>query len=341
LSRPRKRPEVSLPPGCDPASILLTFPVAPEHAGQRLDRFIQHRIPRLSRTRAQEVVKACAYRVDGTRRRASERVRAGETVILVRPAFEEPNVPLYFDVLHEDDAILAIDKPAGLPVHPSATYHKGTLTYLLRQQYGKDAPQIAHRLDRETSGLILCGRTRAAERALKIDFENRRVSKRYLAIVRGEMPHDAGRIELPMDRAKEGLHILMEVTPDGEGYPSATRYRVLARREGATLVALAPESGRQHQLRVHLAALGFPIIGDKLYGPEGVQPFLDYIDTGLTDALQARLGHPRQALHAYELHFTHPKTGEPTTLRSPLSDDLVALWNEPLSEGVFTPVGAC
>jgi 23S rRNA pseudouridine1911/1915/1917 synthase len=315
--------------------------VAPEHAGQRLDRFIQHRIPRLSRTRAQEVVKACAYRVDGTRRRASERVRAGETVILVRPAFEEPNVPLYFDVLHEDDAILAIDKPAGLPVHPSATYHKGTLTYLLRERYGEDAPQIAHRLDRETSGLILCGRTRAAERALKIDFENRRVSKRYLAIVRGEMPDETGRIELPMDRAKEGLHILMEVTPKGEGYPSVTRYRVLARREGATLVALAPESGRQHQLRVHLAALGFPIIGDKLYGPEGAQPFLDYIETGLTDALQARLGHARQALHAYELHFTHPATGEPTTLRAPLSDDLVALWKEPLSEATFASAGAC
>jgi len=286
-------------------------------------------------------VKSCAYRADGTRRRASERVRAGETVILVRPAFEEPNVPLYFDVLYEDDAILAVDKPAGLPVHPSATYHKNTLTYLLRQKYGDAAPQIAHRLDRETSGLILCGRTRSSERALKIDFENRRVSKRYLAIVRGEMPDDTGRIALPMDRAQEGLHILMEVTPEGKGYPSVTRYRVLARRGGATLVALAPESGRQHQLRVHLAALGYPIIGDKLYGPEGVQAFLDYIEAGLTDSLRDRLGHDRQALHAYELHFTHPDTGEPTTLRAPLPGDLVALWGEPLSEATFASVGAC
>ena len=262
-------------------------------------------------------------------------------MILVRPAFEEPNVPLYFDVLYEDDAILALDKPAGLPVHPSATYHKNTLTYLLRQKYGDDAPQIAHRLDRETSGLLLCGKTRAAERALKIDFENRRVSKRYLAIVQGEMPNDVGRIELPMDRAKEGLHILMEVTPEGEGYPSVTRYRVLARRDGATLVALAPESGRQHQLRVHLAALGYPIIGDKLYGPEGVQTFLDYIETGMTDALRDRLGHDRQALHAFELRFTHPSTGEPTTLRAPLEDDLVALWGEPLCEETFASAGAC
>jgi 23S rRNA pseudouridine1911/1915/1917 synthase len=250
-------------------------------------------------------------------------------------------VPLYFDVLYEDDAILAIDKPSGLPVHPSATYHKNTLTYLLRQRFGPNAPQIAHRLDRETSGLLLCGRTREAERDLKIAFENRRVSKRYLAIVRGAMPDDEGRIELPMDQAKEGLHILMEVTPEGEGYPSVTRYRVVARREGATLVSLAPESGRQHQLRVHLSAIGFPIIGDKLYGPEGSQPFLDYIETGMTDDLRQRLGHDRQALHAYELEFTHPTKREPMKLRAPLAEDLFELWGQALDEAAFASAWAC
>ena len=286
-------------------------------------------------------MRSCAYRADGTRRRPSDRVRAGENVVLVRPPFEEPNVPLYFDVIYEDDAVLAVDKPSGLPVHPSATYHKNTLTYLLRQRFGPNAPQIAHRLDRETSGLLLCGRTRAAERDLKIGFENRRVSKRYLAIVRGVMPEDDGRIELPMDRAREGLHILMEVTPEGEGYPSVTRYRVVARRDDATLVSLAPESGRQHQLRVHLSAIGFPIIGDKLYGPEGSQPFLDYIETGMTDELRRRLGHDRQALHAYELAFMHPSTGEPMTLRAPLAEDLVGLWGEPLHDAEFASARAC
>ena len=286
-------------------------------------------------------MRSCAYRADGTRRRPSDRVRAGENVVLVRPPFEEPNVPLYFDVIYEDDAVLAVDKPSGLPVHPSATYHKNTLTYLLRQRFGPNAPQIAHRLDRETSGLLLCGRTRAAERDLKIGFENRRVSKRYLAIVRGVMPEDDGRIELPMDRAREGLHILMEVTPEGEGYPSVTRYRVVARRDDATLVSLAPESGRQHQLRVHLSAIGFPIIGDKLYGPEGSQPFLDYIETGMTDELRRRLGHDRQALHAYELEFMHHSTGEPMTLRAPLAEDLVGLWGEPLHDAEFASARAC
>jgi 23S rRNA pseudouridine1911/1915/1917 synthase len=262
-------------------------------------------------------------------------------VLLVRPPFEEPNVPLFFDVLYEDDDVLALDKPAGLPVHPSATYHKNTLTYLLRQRFGENAPQIVHRLDRETSGLLLCGRTHAAERDLKNSFENRRVRKRYLAIVRGVMPDDEGSIELPMDRAREGLHILMEVTREGEGYPSLTRYRVVARKEDATLVALAPESGRQHQLRVHLSALGFPIVGDKLYGPEGSEPFLEYIETGMTGALRRRLGHDRHALHAYELEFIHPARSEPMTLRAPFARDLLGLWGEPLDASAFTSVSAC
>jgi 23S rRNA pseudouridine1911/1915/1917 synthase len=133
----------------------------------------------------------------------------------------------------------------------------------------------------------------------------------------------------------------MEVTPRGEGYPSLTRYRVVARREDATLVSLAPESGRQHQLRVHLSAIGFPIIGDKLYGAEGCQPFLDYIEAGMTDELRRRLGHHRHALHAYELDFTHPTKGEPMTLRAPLADDLVALWGQDVDPAALAAASAC
>lgn len=334
MSKPPKErdPSPELPPGCDPNSIILRYPVAREHAGLRLDRFIQSRIPRLSRTRAQEIVKSCAYRADGLLRRPSERVRYGETVRLFRPPFEEPEVPLHFGVLFEDESVLAIDKPAGLPVHPSATYHHNTLTALLRQRFGNDPPRIAHRLDRETSGLLICGRTPDSERTLKLGFENRKVTKRYLAIVRGRMPEDEGRIALPMDNAKEGLHILMEVVPEGEGSPSVTEYRVVARTDEATLVSLAPQTGRQHQLRVHLSAIGFPIIGDKLYGPEGVEPFLDYIETGMTAALRSRLGHSRQALHAHALTFVHPRRAEPMTLHAPLPKDLRDLWGAPLKD---------
>ena len=327
LSRQRRtRPKVALPPGCDPDSIVLTFPVAAEHAGLRLDRFIQNRIPRLSRTKAQAIVRSCAFAHDGRRRRVSERVRFGEIVMLVRPYFKEPDAPTNFGVVYEDDAIIGIDKPALLPVHPSATYHKNTLTYAMRQRWGDDAPHIAHRLDRETSGLVICAKHIEAERALKRAFEERRVQKRYIAIVQGQLENNSGLIDLPIARPEQGLHILMEVKAAGQGSPSVTRYEVLERKEEATLVSLSPKTGRQHQLRVHMGAIGHPIVGDKLYGPEGVQPFMEYIDQGMTPALQRRLGHDRQALHALDLEFEHPMSGQKQKVRAPFSADLRALW---------------
>lgn len=315
-----------IPPGCDPESILLTFPVAREHAGLRLDRFIQNRIPRLSRTRAQQIVKATAYKQDGTRRRASERVKAGEVVLLVRPPMDEPQTPQEFGILYEDEDVVAIDKPAGLPMHPTATYHKNTLTWLMRKRWGEDdAPQFAHRLDRETSGVVICAKHREAERALKNAFETRRTRKRYVAIVRGAPPA-SGRIDVPLTGATEGLHILMGVAPEGTGLVASTEFEVLEQHEGLALMSLKPVTGRQHQLRVHVAHIGHPIIGDKLYGPEGHQPFLDYVDGGgMTSDLLARLGIARHALHAEHLVVPHPRTGEPLEIRSPMPEDMVTL----------------
>jgi len=320
-----QRRKVPHPPGTPRDGIVLSFPVPRELAGVRLDRFIQTRIPRLSRTRANAIVRKCAYRADGKKRRPSERVKEGEIVILVRPSFEEPETPQEFGVLYEDEAMVVVDKPAGLPVHPSATYHKNTLTWLMRERWPDRTPHLAHRLDRETSGVLVCARTLDDERALKAQFENREVSKTYLAILEGEWVEDRGRIDLPMGRPDEGLHLLMEVREDGA--PARTRFEVRARAAGRTLIALHPETGRQHQLRVHVAALGHPIVGDKLYGPEGPQPFLDYVDGGgMTPALERRLGHRRQALHAHRLEIAHPRTGERMAIEAPLAPDLVALW---------------
>ena len=316
----------ALPPGCATDSIILAFPVAPEFSGMRLDLFIQTRIPRLSRTRAQRIVKACGYREDGVKSRASDLVRTGETVYLVRPPFEEPSAERELPIVYEDEAMLAINKPPGLPVHPSASYHRNTVSFILQERYGYDAaPRIAHRLDRETSGLLLCARTLTHERLLKAAFENRHMQKTYLAIMRGEMRDDAGTIALSMARPERGLHILMEVR--GDGLAAVTDYQVRARVPGHTLVELFPRTGRQHQLRVHLSAIGHSIVGDKLYGPEREQPFLEVIDRGgLTPELIARLGHPRHALHAHRLTFAHPLTGRELTLEAPLSPDLMQLW---------------
>jgi 23S rRNA pseudouridine1911/1915/1917 synthase len=318
------------PPGFDPDGVVLTFRVPKEYAGLRLDRFLQNRIPRLSRTRAQEIIRACACRQDGSRRKPSEIVRAEEVVMLVRERFVEPETPLQFGILYQDEAMLAVDKPAGLPMHPTATYHKNTLSYLLRQRYasqGGRLPQIAHRLDRETSGVVICACTEQDERVLKRAFEEHRVEKTYLAIVQGRVEREQGVIDLPLCPVKEGLHVLMQVSRPGEGLQARTEFRVLERRAGHSLLELCPRSGRQHQLRVHLSAVGNPIVGDKLYGPEREEPFLEYIETGMTDRLRARLGHDRQALHAHRTALAHPRTGDAFAVTSPLAPDLADLWS--------------
>lgn len=320
------RPAAVVPPGCDPGAIVLEFTVPHELEGQRLDRFVQWRIPRLTRARAIEIVLACAFRPDGSRRPPDERVRSGEVVLLVRERFEEPVTPREFDVLYQDASLTVISKPSGLPVHPSATYHRNTLTHLLRDRFGSPAPQICHRLDRETSGVMVCAIPGPDEVAVKRQFEGREVGKEYLAIVRGRIEADEGTIDLSMRRATEGLHMLMEIHPDG--LTARTGYRVLERRGDRSLVHLRPQTGRQHQLRVHLAAIGHPIVGDKLYGPQAEGLFVEYTETGMTDGLRARLGHDRHALHAFRCEITHPRTGARIVFEAPLAADLVALWEQ-------------
>jgi 23S rRNA pseudouridine1911/1915/1917 synthase len=328
----------ALPPGCAADSIILDFPVAAEFAGMRVDLFIQSRIPRLSRTRAQSIVKACGYRQDGSKCRASDLVRTGETVYLLRPPFEEPRTERELPLVYEDEAIYAINKPPDLPVHPSASYHRNTVSFILQERFGyTEAPRITHRLDRETSGLLLCAKTSEHERTLKYAFETRNMHKTYLAIVRGELVAESGTIDIALARPEGGLHILMMARKDG--LPAVTDYRVRARipasrargaagSDGYSLLELFPRTGRQHQLRVHLAELGHPIVGDKLYGPEREAPFLETIDNGgkLTPQLIERLGHARHALHAFSLTLSHPVTKLELTLTAKPSPDLVALW---------------
>ncbi len=311
-----------------PGHIVLRFEVPPELAGMRLDRFLQLRIRRLSRARARRIVERCARRADGGARKPGERVREGEVVFVVRPRPPEPHAPRTFRELYRDEEVLAVDKPPGLPMHPTATWFRNTLTAVLRERYGEPPPRIAHRLDRETSGVVICGRTGAAERSLKIAFERRRTRKRYLAIVRGDLDGEEGVVRLPLARRETSdrvLHVLMEVAPRG-GLEAETRWRVLARRAGRTLLQVEIGTGRQHQIRVHLAAIGHPVLGDKLYGPNGPEVFLRYVQEGSSEAVRRLAGHWRHALHAHWLEVPHPRDGSPLRLRSPLPRDMAELW---------------
>jgi 23S rRNA pseudouridine1911/1915/1917 synthase len=303
----------------DDLVIRLRIVVPRECDGWRLDHFLKRRIGRLSRTRIQRII-ATQIELNGRRPRPATAVRHGETIFLERPAPVEPDVPRTFEVLYADEAVLVIDKPAGLPMHTSAKFWRNTLVAVLRERYPAQHTEICHRIDRETSGVMLIARTPLAGSLLKGAFAARKIAKRYLALVKG-CPPDEGIIDQPLKLLETPTHLMMG--PADDGLPATTRFRVVRRFAAHALVAASPETGRQHQIRVHLASLGHPLVGDKLYGA-GEQYFMEACDTGISSDLLARFdGLARHALHAERLTFPHPVSGKSVTVSSPLPADLV------------------
>ena len=315
--------------------------------GFRLDRFLATRIVRLSRTRVQQIVAAGRVRRADTGEvllRPGQRMHAGEALVIERPAPREPSVVMDYRELHRDPELLVLDKPAGLPVHPSARYHRHTLTALMRERLGSGHGwEMAHRLDRETSGVLIFGRHGGSATALKRAFFARAVEKRYWALVTGCIEGHV-RIDMPLGPARDSA-IRIKMGPreveDG-GLTAVTEVVPLARGtfRGApiTLVECRPETGRQHQIRVHLTQIGHPLLGDKLYGlPEA--KFLAIVEReaegqALPPAralaeLEAELGLARHALHAASLAFPHPADGRPVRFTAPWPADLAAIMAAP------------
>jgi 23S rRNA pseudouridine1911/1915/1917 synthase len=298
-----------------------------EHAGQRLDRFLAAQGFLPTRARVAQLVRDGHVTVDGAVRKASHAVHEGAVVEVVIPPEAPPNVepeatPL--DVLHEDASLIVVDKPAGMATHPAPGCRTGTLVAALlhRWQLGTEWPDptrpgIVHRLDRDTSGVIVIAKTPQALHALARQFENRRVHKEYEAVVVG-LPPASGAIDLaigrdPVDRRRQQARI-------GQRRAALTRYERLE-FYGRTPVAAArvralPETGRTHQIRVHLASIGHPVVGDPLYGggraPRGVDP----------RARAAVESFPRQALHAASIELRHPDDGRVVAFRAPLPEDM-------------------
>jgi 23S rRNA pseudouridine1911/1915/1917 synthase len=330
--------DAHLMPDGSPRIVERRFEVGDEHAGHRIDHYLKCMIPRLSRTRVQAIVRSQLHREGAPRAlKPHSPVAAGEVYVIRRTARPEPPCPRTFTVLHEDEVVVVIDKPAGLPVHASAKFYFNTLTRVLAERFPGQTLQICHRLDRETSGALVVARDAASAAVVKGAFASKRVQKTYLAIVHGQPPwpdEPAGAIglaeapttsiDLPLrvstdhdDTRLPGVR--MVVAPDG--LPSTTRVRVVRRVGDVALVRCFPVTGRQHQIRAHLAAAGFPIVGDKLY-THGDEAFMRYCDRGLTPELAARFVLPRQALHAASVRFPHPGKTEPLQIDSPLAVDL-------------------
>jgi 23S rRNA pseudouridine1911/1915/1917 synthase len=284
--------------------------VVPGEAGTRLDVVLAARAA-LSRSAAQRLIDDGRVLVDGTPARKRHLVRAGETVVWTRPdpapGLDPEDVP--FTVVYDDEWLLVVDKPAGVVVHPAPGHEHGTLAQglvALGAAGGHERrPGIVHRLDKETSGLLLVARHEDAYRELVARLARREIGREYLALVAGELPQDEGTIDAPIgrhlrDRTRMSLH-------SAAARPAVTHFSALGRSGGFTLLRVRLETGRTHQIRVHLAALGHPVAGDVQYGrrprPEGL---------------------PRHFLHAARLTFRHPADERQLSFASRLPPELSA-----------------
>jgi 23S rRNA pseudouridine1911/1915/1917 synthase len=278
--------------------------------GERLDRFVAARCPGLSRTRAQELITGGLVTVNGGPARASLKLSTGDAVRVTVPPepparLEPEDIPL--NIVYEDGDVLVIDKPAGLTVHPAPghpghTLANAILNYLPGLGEGADSlrPGLVHRLDRDTSGLLAVAKNRAAQADLSGQFKSRTVSKTYLVLVRGKLSPESGVIEANIGRDPRHRQRMAVVAG---GREARTEYRVARYLRDYSLLEIKPATGRTHQIRVHLAAIGFPVVGDATYGVRS--PYVN-----------------RQFLHASKLGFRLPSTGRYVEFGSPLPADL-------------------
>ena len=297
--------------------------LSPADAGRRLDQVLAARLPEFSRGRIQAWIDAGMVLVDGESRRARTRMRGGEHVALramLEPVGRCEPEPVDFDVIFEDEHLLVIDKPAGLVVHPAAGNWHGTLQNgLLDREPALDRlPRcgIVHRLDKDTSGLLVVARTPLAHRSLIEQLRARTVKREYRALVVGELV-GGGRVEAPIGRHPTRRTSMAVVAG---GRPSITDYRVLTRYSGHSLLSVQLMTGRTHQIRVHMAHIRHPLVGDPVYGARS--PTARGLSQAASDALRR---FPRQALHAMRLGLIHPARDEPVSWEVPMAADLAQL----------------
>ncbi len=291
--------------------------------GQRLDAFLAGQLAGISRASIQRAIAAGHCRVNGKNLKPSYRLEAGDEVVVdqvevAREGPEPEDIPL--DLLYEDEHLVAVNKPAGMIVHPAKGHWAGTLAAALAYHFqtlsqigGPTRPGIVHRLDRDTSGVIVVARTDQAHAHLAEQFKARTVQKEYLAIVRGVPDRDADVVDRPIGNHPH----IREQMAIREGHessrPALTKFEVIERFERFALLRVLPKTGRTHQIRVHLASVGLPVLCDKLYGGG---------DTMFDDDQQVVLA--RHALHARRLELDHPATGERLTFEAPLPADMQA-----------------
>jgi 23S rRNA pseudouridine955/2504/2580 synthase len=310
---------------------VLTFTVSPDAAGQRLDKLVRKALRDVPLSHVYKMFRTRKIRVNGARGRAEQQLEAGDVVVIrgdeerllakAEEAAPAGRVKVTFRVLHDDPDLLAVDKPAGLAAHPGTGIEGATLVEMARAHLGTPddlpptefKPSPAHRLDRETSGVVLVAKHRKAMvRLTELFTDGEEVKKTYLALVKGKMPRESGLIDLPLSEHEQTSK---SKSMRGVNFQEAlTRWKVLAAAKEISLLAVTIETGRTHQIRRHLEAVGHPVAGDKRYG-----------DFAFNRTARTRWGLRRMALHAWKLTLPHPSTGAPLRLEAPLPKELEAV----------------
>jgi 23S rRNA pseudouridine1911/1915/1917 synthase len=287
------------------------FVVSKEDAKLRLDRFLAKQLPKYSRSRLQQLIRAGFIRLNGATTRPRQPVRSGDEIELTEPPLEKIETrpePIPLKILFEDNDLIVISKPAGLVVHPGAGHQHHTLVNALLSHCttlsgigGKERPGIVHRLDKETSGCLVVAKNDTTHRDLSRQFAERTVEKIYLALVAGKLRKQTGTIEEKIRR--HPVHRQRMIVTSLRGRAAKTEYRVLRSGNQASLIECRLHSGRTHQIRVHLHHIGHPVLGDKVYAVRLAKDF------------------PRQMLHSWKIGFRHPQTGEWRNFEAPLPAD--------------------
>ncbi len=328
---------------------MIHLKILPQHEGQRLDRYLTDQRPEFSRSRLQKLIVEGAVCINGKTTRSSYRLVVGDSITIDIPppidsTINPEDIPL--DIFFEDDHVLVLDKPAGMIVHPAGSVTSGTLVNALLSHCthlsginGILRPGIVHRLDKDTSGLMIVAKSDKGHRGLAAQLEARAMERRYLALIWGGFEVDEGRIEAPIGRHPKNRR-RMAVSQNGRY--AATRWKIRARYDFLSLLSLALETGRTHQIRVHLAHLNRPVFGDPLYGgrEERLSGIAPLFRRGATRLLAQT---NRQMLHATQLTFVHPVTKEEMAFRAQPPEDmqniLADAYSSSSSSGISTNSG--
>jgi 23S rRNA pseudouridine1911/1915/1917 synthase len=318
--------------------------VPPEDAGQRLDAWLVSQLESISRARIQLLISEAKVLVDGASARASRKLRGGEVIEITGEAAPPPlrGIPeaIPLDIVYEDDDLSVINKPAGMMVHAGSgaaddARNLGTLVNALLSHYqqlsstgGPLRPGIVHRLDKQTSGLIIVARNDAAHLKLSEMFSRRQMRKTYIALVHGNLRQDDGTINTAI--ARDAIRRTRMTTRRDTGARAAVSHysvleRIVTRFGNFTLISVRIETGRTHQIRVHLSSIGHPVAGDTLYGAPARIPVVAAARRKKSDPEPETIALDRNFLHAAELEFAHPRTGQPLHLKAPLPEELNAL----------------